>query len=466
MSCLGAGPAARRAQPSTSAFPLRLVLALALLLPLPGCALLGVQEQRQAIQRFARIRGEVRADIPSPHPIVVVLLRRSENADDIDPDTGQIAETVTDHFPLAGPGSFAFGVAPGIFRLAAFVDENRDGKYDPGEPALVSEAAFALEPGERRTDFRLVIPHDVSLDRHHDIREMQAREPRDQQHFSLGRFTARGEVVDLGDERFGAASGELGMWRFADFLFEIGPGVYFLEEYDPKRIPVLFVHGMSGYPQQFSTLIAGLDRSRFQPWFYLYPSGVHLDGVADHLTDTISKLRLEHGFDALAVVAHSMGGLVARSFIQRYDAQGPRHQIELFVSISTPWSGSESATGIENAPERLMVFSWLDMRPGSDFLEQLFYEPGPPLRARPLPPQTHFHMIFGFRRPERSSGPSSDGVVSVRSQARREAIEAAQSILPLDYDHAEILHSDEVERRLGVLLEERFEARLGPLSGR
>lgn len=106
------------------------------------------------------------------------------------------------------------------------------------------------------------------------------------------------------------------------------------------------------------------------------------------------------------------------------------------------------------------------MRPGSDFLEQLFYEPGLPLRARPLPPRTHFHMILGFRRPERSSGPSSDGVVSVRSQARREAIEAARSILPLDYDHAEILHSDEVERRLGTLLEERFEARLGPLGGR
>lgn len=451
-----------------SAVALRFLLAPALALLLPGCALLGVPEQRQTLERFVRIRGDVRADIPSPHPIVVVLLRRSENANDVDPGTGtgRVAETVTDHFPLAGPGVFAFGVAPGTFRLAAFVDENRDGNYDPGEPALVSETPFAVGPGERRTDFRLVIPHDVSLDRHHDIREMQAREPRDQQHFSLGRFTARGEIADLGDERFGPASGELGMWRFADFLFEIGPGVYFLEEYDPERIPVLFIHGMSGYPQQFSTLIAGLDRSRFQPWFYFYPSGVHLDGVADHLTDTVGKLRLEHGFDALAVVAHSMGGLVARAFLQRHEAQAPQHPIELFVSISTPWGGSESAIGIENAPERLMIFSWLDMRPGSDFLEQLFYEPGPPRRARPLPPETDFHLIFGFRRPERSSGPSSDGVVSVHSQVRREALEAARSILPVDDDHAGILHSEQTQRRLETLLEERFEERTGILGGR
>ncbi len=338
----------------------------ALVLLLPGCALLGVPEQRQTLQRFARIRGEVRIDRPSPHPIVVVLLRRAENADEIAPAPasapGSVVETVADHFPLAGPGAFAFGVAPGTYRLAAFIDENRDGNYDP------------------------------------------------------------------------------------------------------KRIPVLFVHGMNGYPQQFSTLIAALDRTRFQPWFYFYPSGVHLDGVAEHLTDTISKLRLEHGFEALAVVAHSMGGLVSRSFIQRYEAQGPRHQIELFVSISTPWGGSESATGIENAPERLMVFSWLDMRPGSDFLEQLFYEPGAPLRARPLPPQTHFHMIIGFRRPGRSSGPSSDGVVSVRSQARPEAVDAARSILPLDFDHIEILRSEAVAKRLGTLLSRRFHERLQGLA--
>ncbi len=452
------------ARPPRPALALRSALAAALLVVTPGCALLGVQEQREALQRFALIRGEARVDIPSPHPVVVVLLRRSESANDGDPLTGPVEETVTDHFPLAGPGAFAFAVAPGTFRLAAFVDENRDGNYDPGEPALISELTFSLGPGERRDDIELVIRHDVSLDRHHDIREMQAREPRDQQHFSLGRFTARGDVVDLGDPKFGPASGELGMWRFVDFLFEIGPGIYFLEEYDPAKIPVLFVHGMSGYPQQFATLIAGLDRDRFQPWFYFYPSGVHLDGIANHLTDSIAKLQVQHEFEAMAVVAHSMGGLVARAFIQRSEDLAPRHQIELFVSISAPWGGSEAAIGVENAPERLMVFSWLDMSPQSDFLAQLFHESGEPLRPRRLPHETHFHMIFGFRRNERSPGPSSDGVVSVRSQARREAVEAARSILPLDDDHTGILHSDEVQRRLEALLLQRFEERLGLLG--
>jgi hypothetical protein len=143
-----------------------------------------------------------------------------------------------------------------------------------------------------------------------------------------------------------------------------------------------------------------------------------------------------------------------------------RREIELFVSISTPWGGSEAALGVGNMPERLTVFSWLDMHPHSDFLAQLFYEPPAPLRPRPLPRQTHFHLVFGFRRNERSSGPSSDGVVSIRSQARREAVEAARSILPLDDDHTTILHSDALGRRLDALLAERFDDRRGSAGTR
>ena len=43
---------------------------------------------------------------------------------------------------------------------------------------------------------------------------------------------------------------------------------------------MLFVHGAEGYPQQFAKLIEGLDRTRFQPWFFFYPSGARLEAVA------------------------------------------------------------------------------------------------------------------------------------------------------------------------------------------
>ncbi len=422
-----------------------------------GCALLGVREQREALQNFARIRGTVTLDVPSDSPLVVVLGRTSDDPKAIDPETGRRAGNVIDHFRLEHAGAFAFAVMPGTFRLAAFVDENRNLIYDPGEPALAGQPDFTLSSGEKRDDVELVIHHDVHLDKTYDILKMQARAPKDQENFSLGRFTVKGKVVDLDDPKFGEANGKLGMWKFVDFLFDVGPGVYFLEEYDPNKIPVLFVHGISGYPQQFSTLIAKLDRKRFQPWFYFYPSGIHLDSIANHLTDVMTDLQLRYGFDEVAVVAHSMGGLVSRAFILKYQETTRRPDIRLFVAISSPWGGSESASNIGDAPKDLVVYSWLDMNPSSDFLKGLFYQPPDYLRPRPLPPQTPFYMMFGYKRKESSFGPSGDGVLTTKSETRLEAVEAAKSILPLDYDHVDILHSPEAVKRLNAILAERFD---------
>jgi len=59
-------------------------------------------------------------------------------------------------------------------------------------------------------------------------------------------------------------------------------------------------------------LARSLDAERFQPWFYFYPSGAPLDEVSDYLARSLAQLEVAHGFEALAIVAHSAGGLVAR----------------------------------------------------------------------------------------------------------------------------------------------------------
>ena len=52
----------------------------------------------------------------------------------------------------------------------------------------------------------------------------------------------------------------------------------------------------------------------------------------------------------IMVVAHSMGGLVSRGFLQRYRAGG-KAAIPLFVSIATPWDGHKAAElGVKTAP--------------------------------------------------------------------------------------------------------------------
>ncbi len=439
---------------------LRLALALACLLAtssgLPGCALLEVKAQRQAFHRLARIRGEVRVEPPAESPIVVVLMRAPGAPAEADPETGETPGSLVDHYRLERAGVFAFLVSPGSFRIGAFADSNDNRVYDPREPILLEQTPLQLGPGEALDDLSLVIPRDSRLEAPHAIRAIHSRTPDGQEDFSLGRFTVQGEVVALDEPRFGATSGKLGMWRFADFLFGVGPGIYFLEEHDPDRIPVLFVHGIKGYPQEFSTLIAALDRERFQAWFYFYPSGIHLDQIARHLSETLLSLRAQTSFDELAVVAHSMGGLVARAAILQYLGRTGRRDVRVFVALSTPWGGSEAAAGVDRGPRDYMVDAWLDMRPKSDFLKGLFYEPSDGERARTLPEHLAFHMLFGFARRSRSFGPSGDGVLSLASMARSEAVSEARSILPIDADHVGILHHPRASSRLAAILDEAF----------
>ena len=103
---------------------------------------------------------------------------------------------------------------------------------------------------------------------------------------------------------------------------------------------MLFVHGISGYPREFAYLIDQLDRRRFQPWFYFYPSGAYLEDVAEHLRQTVIELRAQLGFERLFVVAHSMGGLVSREFALGYYENTGRRTIPLLVTIATPWVAS------------------------------------------------------------------------------------------------------------------------------
>ena len=150
---------------------------------------------------------------------------------------------------------------------------------------------------------------------------------------------------------------------------------------------MLFVHGINGTPQNFKTLIERLDRQRFQPWVYYYPSGAALPQVADHLTQTMRKLQVQYGFTSFVVVAHSMGGLVSRGFLQRYREGGGGAAVPLFVSISTPWDGHKGAEWGAKAPiGSARVF--IDMAPGSEYLKSLYgRDPGVP-----------HHLLFSYRK--------------------------------------------------------------------
>jgi pimeloyl-ACP methyl ester carboxylesterase len=197
-----------------------------------------------------------------------------------------------------------------------------------------------------------------------------------------------------------------------------------------------------------------LDRARFQAWFYFYPSGAALDSVSSHLATLLARLQVKHGFDRLALVAHSAGGLVARGAILKYAEETRRDDVRLFLTISTPWAGDVQAERVGDAPLELPP-ALSDMDPSSPYLRWLFWQDEGRTARRGLPAAAQFHMLIGFRMDGRARV-SSDGTVSLASQARLEAQEEAASLRALDFGHVDILRSPEAQARLRQLLERRF----------
>jgi pimeloyl-ACP methyl ester carboxylesterase len=410
----------------------------------------GFKEQANQARAISRISGDITTEGETVGHLVVILGR-------VVHESGKVVGV--DSYVRVNSGTYAFAVAPGRFQLGAYEDRNRNGLLDPNERAIRVTDSEILSVGageEARLNLRLAKDDRLTeLVEPLDVLAIVERTPAEQREFSLWAFSAQGEICgDLSDKKFGPASGPRGLWEPMNFLNDGLAGIYFLESYDPDRIPVLFVHGIAGFPQEFSTMIESLDRKRFQPWFYFYPSGFGLDGIANHLSGLLKRLQVRHDFDRIAIVAHSMGGLVSRGAILKYKEDTERDDTRLLMTISTPWGGDISAAAAQDARIELPA-SFADMSPSSDYLGWIFYQDESRKIVRRLPALVDFHMVMGFRM-NRIGRVANDGSVPMASQARVEAQEEALSIRTWDYDHWEILKSPEAIERLSRLLESRF----------
>ncbi|MFM8363628.1 MAG: esterase/lipase family protein [Verrucomicrobiota bacterium] len=100
-------------------------------------------------------------------------------------------------------------------------------------------------------------------------------------------------------------------------------GLYQFSRFDPKKIPVVFVHGLLSRPETWVPAVNGLladekIRERYQFWFFLYPTGLPVWGTAAELRSELDRFRQAFdparqnpNFDRMVLVGHSMGGLVS-----------------------------------------------------------------------------------------------------------------------------------------------------------
>ena len=246
-------------------------------------------------------------------------------------------------------------------------------------------------------------------------------------------------VVSLADPPFEKENAKIGMWQPLTFLLDNNAGLYFLSEYDPNKIPILFVHGINATALDFVPLIEKIDQSKYQIWVFNYPSGLSLSLNSKGLNNLLHTVVTEYNIQQLHVVAHSMGGLIVANSIRQCRIGQLCNFVTSITTISSPFGGVESAKqGIEYSP--VVMPAWVDLNPDGKFIADLFSDNNDN--------DTPHFLAFGYNSGELFNTKSNDGVIDLSSQLSRPAQLNAEQILGYDENHLSILDNDDLFKDL------------------
>jgi triacylglycerol lipase len=137
--------------------------------------------------------------------------------------------------------------------------------------------------------------------------------------------------------------------------------------------PIVLVHGLVDNRSIFTLLRRALRRRGFGRIITLNYSPLTQDvrSVAARLGELIERTCEETGYERVHVIGHSLGGLVARYYVQRLGGDARVHTL---CTLGSPHGGTLAAHLI---PQKLVK----QLRPASDVLAELA-EPAPGLRTR------------------------------------------------------------------------------------
>jgi pimeloyl-ACP methyl ester carboxylesterase len=127
--------------------------------------------------------------------------------------------------------------------------------------------------------------------------------------------------------------------------------------------PIVLLHGIVDNRSIFTVLRRSLRRRGFGRVVTLNYGVVTADvrSLAEMLALRVEQLCQETGYERVHVVGHSLGGLVARYYVQRLGGDARVHTL---VTLGTPHEGTYVAHAV---PHRLCR----QLRPGSDLMREL-----------------------------------------------------------------------------------------------
>jgi pimeloyl-ACP methyl ester carboxylesterase len=261
-------------------------------------------------------------------------------------------------------------------------------------------------------------------------------------------------------------------------------GIWMPPQVDPHRPMVVLVHGLDCNRSNWYPMAELLIGQGYQVAYFTYPSDEPLEESATLFTRDMRAVREVFPEVKLDVIAHSMGGLVARDYIEGDDYAGG---VEHLVMLGTPNAGSRWAAyrwGLELQEHYHLWksdpnwhWTWAitdglgeagrDLKPTSVFLKSLNarprradvkytivagdQHPAVPITANALDGAANIvpnraAQWWGFRQTEsalhraaakvRAHTGSSDGPVSVKSTR----LEGVDDFVELQADHAALYY--------------------------
>lgn len=348
---------------------------------------------------------------------------------------------------------FGMNLPEGDYDIVIFSDRNSNGIYEYDE--AVGQRAITVNA--QRYPARVITQLDIALQDAHPVPwsggstsstnkatiEIIAKRRNDQQ---SSFFFPAGTIRSLDDPIFSKDMSTLGLYDPAAFLTQAPTLFMALEEEYAFKIPVIFVHGIGGSAREFEPLIEQLDRTRFKPWFFHYPSGADLDQMAQLFYEIFLSNQKVPVNDAypMVIVAHSMGGLVVRESLNLMQKNARTHTT--FISLATPFGGHPAALNVDNSLG-LILPSWRDLNPEGEFIQRLY--------RQPLPNSVEHLLFYAYGNDSTVKlGDNSDGVVPLASQLQPQAQQQSQRQYGLNVNHTEILTSLEAIDKINGEIEQ------------
>ena len=342
----------------------------------------------------------------------------------------------TEYVATDSNGTFMLYLPAGRHQLFAITDYDHNGIYENDEVSgLYGPDLQPTEISIREGELITGVVIQTSRANNHKIKlPLEWRVKNDQK--IIKQVTDNGQVLKIYHEYFSLENAQTGYWNPSSFMKVFGAHIYMTEEYNPHKIPLLFVHGTEGSPYNWVYLYMRLDRSLYQPWFFYYPSGIRLNLAAALLNEELRELQKKYGFQKMGIIAHSVGGLTTRSFLTRFVSDKQNNFIKLFVTLATPWSGF----GIADASQVMIhksIPAWVDLGTQSPFIKTT-------LENR-LPPNVR-HYIFYGKNDKHCGSKATD----------ERAVACAVETFAFHCDHTSILSDRKVFLKFNEILEKEL----------